>query len=773
MSVHPKSSAAFACLDDAPTAHRPKETRELLRCVAAGDWGVFWEVWSLHRDYLFSICLRQMGGIRADAEDALSRAMIKAWGRLPEHAGKINNLKAWLARLTHNLCVDIQRERRRQTRGLENIEAITAADHVSLAHRIATPEEMVIGREMRLRLQRLIEDLPPNLSHPFKLHFLYGVSYADIAVRLDLSNDNVRKRIQHARMLLRRRLNERPRAEFHPAARRRREGSREGRDYHPPSGGEPGTAPFEVKSEAVAVRLVTVAWPLEREMSFEIFLDHLPGPNRVESLDTYVQTRSGGRKKHWERACLLYATGRWEEAACTLRSILERQPLLLDAYLLLGAILRATGQEAEARAIYESALRVPLRPASRHHVSGLMKVCQRRYDAAVEDFRQAAQYEPHNAAHWNGLGDVHLLAGSHTDALQVFDESLKVNPDDLIALTRSRGALLMAGRANEAEERAARALELDPDSVPALKWMADRSLLAGGREGGKKARRLLRAALRLSPEAAEAHESLAMQHIARGEWEKGLYVLRAFAERNPRSAAGWSRYARWLSRTGKQAAAAESALKAYELDPTGRETLELCCKLLAYERGVTHLPTLIEEMLAGFPDCWSVWAVAGRAIIEGLGDAERACAVSSRAVRLQPRLAAAWSQYGRVLVVAGKHREGVAALERAWKCPPDETSDDRVAAAIRLGESSRLLGDERRARAWFEEAAQKALALTALCPPLAHYRQGQALDALGDIVGAMQGYRAALDSQLLYPERQEAKRNLHFLRKHVPCGLER
>lgn len=773
MPVRPKSSTYLAYLDDAPIVHRTEEAQELLRCVADGDSEVFWAVWSLHREYLFSICLREMRGVRADAEDALSRAMIKAWSRLPVHASKINNLKAWLARLTHNLCVDIHRERRRQTHGLESIDSMTGRDYVSLAHRIATPEEMMLRRETGLRLRRLIEDLPSNLSQPFKLHFFYDTSYVDIAARLNLTNDNVRKRIQQARALLRDRLNERPQAELHAAAQYYEGDSYEGLDSPSPSGRGSDDARCEIRSETVAVRFVNAVLPSGCEMSFEVFLDHLPRPNKVESFDAYVQTRRAGRQKHWDLACLLYATGCWEEAARVLRVVLESQPRLLDAYLLLGNLLCATGREDEARCIYEDALHATTKLASRRHINGLVKVCQRRYGAAAEDFRRAALYEPHNAAHWNCLGTVHMLVGSYTDALQAFDESLKVKPDNLVALTHSRSALLAAGHAKEARERAARALELDPGGVPTLKWMADRCSLTGGQEGVRKARQFLHAAIRLSPEAAEIHESLALQQIARGEWAKGLSVLRAFVERNPRSAAGWLFYAKYLSRTGAQAAAAESVMRAYELNPTARETLGLSCELLAREGEVTRLPRLIEEMLARFPECWSVWAVAGQAILSGLGDAERASAVSAHATQLQPRLAAAWSQYGRVLVLAGKHREGVAALERAWKCTPDETCDERVAAAVWLGESYRALGEEKRARAWFEKAAQGALALNALCPPLAHYRQAQALEALGDMVGAMQSYRAALDCQLLYPERREAKRSLQLLQKHALSGSKR
>jgi RNA polymerase sigma-70 factor (ECF subfamily) len=74
---------------------------------------VFWQHWQQYRDYLYRCCIKWMGGNPIDAEDALSRAMLKAWEKVQQFAGEIANLKAWLTRLTHNLCVDIHRERSR------------------------------------------------------------------------------------------------------------------------------------------------------------------------------------------------------------------------------------------------------------------------------------------------------------------------------------------------------------------------------------------------------------------------------------------------------------------------------------------------------------------------------------------------------------------------------------------------------------------------------------------------------------------------------------
>ncbi|NEP20399.1 MAG: RNA polymerase sigma factor, partial [Leptolyngbya sp. SIO4C1] len=98
-----------------PTA----EEQSLLRHLAQGNRIVFWQLWMRHQDYLYSRCISWMGGNITDAQEALSRAMLKAWHKLPQHAAKITNLKAWLTRFTHNLCVDICRERCRHAISVE------------------------------------------------------------------------------------------------------------------------------------------------------------------------------------------------------------------------------------------------------------------------------------------------------------------------------------------------------------------------------------------------------------------------------------------------------------------------------------------------------------------------------------------------------------------------------------------------------------------------------------------------------------------------------
>ncbi|NES00222.1 MAG: sigma-70 family RNA polymerase sigma factor, partial [Symploca sp. SIO1B1] len=46
----------------------------------------FWQQWEQYRDYLYRCCIKWMGGNPIDAEDALSRAMLKAWEKVQKFA---------------------------------------------------------------------------------------------------------------------------------------------------------------------------------------------------------------------------------------------------------------------------------------------------------------------------------------------------------------------------------------------------------------------------------------------------------------------------------------------------------------------------------------------------------------------------------------------------------------------------------------------------------------------------------------------------------------
>lgn len=178
----------------------------LLKQLALGEQKAFWSLWFSHQEYLYYRCINWMGGNRKDAEEALSQATIKAWEKLPIYAEKITNPKAWLTRMTHNVCVDIHREHQRQARGIEDIDAILESENSPLMLSQSNPNSLMLQAEIQEHIRQAIDKLPPRLRETFVLRFEKEMSYSEIAKKLSISNSNVRKRIQQAREALQRQL---------------------------------------------------------------------------------------------------------------------------------------------------------------------------------------------------------------------------------------------------------------------------------------------------------------------------------------------------------------------------------------------------------------------------------------------------------------------------------------------------------------------------------------------------------------------------------------
>ena len=180
------------------------EEQLLLKRLSQGHCSAFWQLWQQHQEYLYHRCLTWMGGDYINAEDAFSQATIKAWDKLPDYAGKITNLRAWLTRFTHNICVDIHR-RRRRVMAMESIEEIAVSGNEAVISSF-DPDSAILRNELGRYIRQALDSLPSKLRTPFILRYYHQISYQNIAQQLALSVDNVYKRIQQARKILQKRL---------------------------------------------------------------------------------------------------------------------------------------------------------------------------------------------------------------------------------------------------------------------------------------------------------------------------------------------------------------------------------------------------------------------------------------------------------------------------------------------------------------------------------------------------------------------------------------
>src|SRR3954454_18569966 len=156
---------------------RLRSDEQLLALFRAGSEEAFGAIHDRYRQRLFAY-VRQMlaKGPRQDAEDVLQDVFVRAYGALRADAREIN-LRAWLYRVAHNRCID---HLRRPTP--------PAAEIFDMSRRpLHDPIEEAQRRE---DLARLVEDvgrLPEQQRSALLMRELDGMSYADLAVALDVT----------------------------------------------------------------------------------------------------------------------------------------------------------------------------------------------------------------------------------------------------------------------------------------------------------------------------------------------------------------------------------------------------------------------------------------------------------------------------------------------------------------------------------------------------------------------------------------------------------
>ena len=456
---------------------------------------------------------------------------------------------------------------------------------------------------------------------------------------------------------------------------------------------------------------------------------------KLKTLEKYIRKYSSGWKKRLELADLLYEMGHWPEAVSEYDRVIKAQPQLIQPRIQLGKILQLINRKEEAITIYQSAVVLAKLEATKQHLVGLIESCRANTKGAISAFKSAVVLEPQNLAHQLALGQIQMDAAYPTEALSTFKNILSLDPNNFMALIYSHDLLLTLGYLPEAERHLNRAVEIAPQDIQTLKRVITnrcRKRLVFNIEG-KQTKKLIDSLLKQASSSAEAHNLLARYYILRGEKKEGTKILEQFSEEQSNNPQIWYYYSRCLLEIGNHEMAAAAILKAYDLfssrgRPCEQEIYRALCEILPATGRLDKTRSIIAEMLEHFPDSWSLWVTAGRVLVKHFKQIDIGCRYSRRATKLQPRLAEAWFCYGKVLSLAEKYKDAIAALTQGWQLLPPENKDFKsVAAAVWLGESYQELGSNQTSREWLTIAYQQGAELIDFDPVSANYWQDRAL----------------------------------------------
>ncbi len=494
---------------------------DLLASFRGGEAEAFWRLWNRHQERLHQVCLMEMDGHVADAEDALSQVMLKAMDRIPSCAGKILLPEAWLRRLARNLCIDLRRERERRSQTAENWKTYTLAEQKS--------DLPILQLEAESDIQQRIAGLPPLLREAFVLHVDREIPVSEVASQLGISSANVRKRIQLARNRLRRDLQSRlqPVEKQTPPATPVRTPIRDSKPPpRPPS--------------TVAIQTVRVKLPCGVEHLFHVF--HAKSPSSqarraksLQSLQGYLRQHPGSWKKRLELAELFHVAGCWREAVAEWQRALGRR-WYLPAVLKLGETLLKLDAPQAAIDLFTDARRQCVQSAAtQRHLDGWIAFCRKEGALSAAQFQAAADLEPENPAHWHALALAHRLAEKTPQALAAITRALQLNPNDVVALSLGHDILLATGQFEEAVRRARHLLTLAPFDLLTMRRLVECRCQLGFTRGveGVQTKKLLGRALRLAKDPLLMRRPLAAFFLSQGQPDRGLAVHREFVERHP------------------------------------------------------------------------------------------------------------------------------------------------------------------------------------------------------------------------------------------------
>ena len=185
----------------------PLEDAELVRRIRGGETALFELVMRRYNQRLFRV-LRALLRDEGEAEDVLQDAYVRAYSHLSQ-LEQPERLSSWL---THIAVHEAKARLRRRSRVVDVKEGPLHA----VPSPTRDPEQEALGRQLQRVLVAAIDELPVGYRTVFVLRDVEGMSTADVAQSLHLSEQAVKMRLHRARAALRQGLYDRVGAAAHP-----------------------------------------------------------------------------------------------------------------------------------------------------------------------------------------------------------------------------------------------------------------------------------------------------------------------------------------------------------------------------------------------------------------------------------------------------------------------------------------------------------------------------------------------------------------------------
>lgn len=183
-----------------------REEAALIERLRARDETAFNELVRAYERRVFGLMLRMLGR-REEAEDLAQEVFVQVFKAIDQFRGD-SKLSTWIYRIGVNLCKNHSKYlQRRHANDQDEFEPLAERAPMSSAKGttvgdIARPDEMLVGRQIEVIVQRAIDSLDPEFKEALILRDVEDLSYEEIAQITGVPDGTVKSRIHRARAQL-------------------------------------------------------------------------------------------------------------------------------------------------------------------------------------------------------------------------------------------------------------------------------------------------------------------------------------------------------------------------------------------------------------------------------------------------------------------------------------------------------------------------------------------------------------------------------------------
>lgn len=175
-----------------------KSNKELLLLIQKDDRVAFYQLYERYCKRLYGFVLRYIKQ-KEDAEEIVQEVFVKIWeSRIKIDA--FSSFESFLFTIAYNTTISLLRKRSNETKYLEHLK--------SLQHINNSPDliDEIHFNELNSRVQLLLNELTPRQKEIFQLSREEGFTHDEIAKKLDISVNTVKKHMANTLAFLKYRI---------------------------------------------------------------------------------------------------------------------------------------------------------------------------------------------------------------------------------------------------------------------------------------------------------------------------------------------------------------------------------------------------------------------------------------------------------------------------------------------------------------------------------------------------------------------------------------